>query len=133
MTSKFFSNYVLDAAWSPTRPGVFVTTKMDGTLDVWDYFYKQNDPTLSLQVDGDGLSTVKMQDAGSLLATGSVDGSVYMLELCDGLAQIQQNEKQSVMQMLERDLDARAKEMRAKERRAAESQNSEGDKGKTPW
>ena len=42
-------------AWSPTRPGVFCTTKMDGTLDVWDYFYKQNDPTLSLQVDGDGL------------------------------------------------------------------------------
>ena len=80
-----------------------------------------------------------MQDQGSLLATGSVDGSVYMLELCDGLAQIQQNEKQSVMQMLEREskrernLDARAKEMRAKERRAAESQNAEGDKGKTPW
>ena len=53
--------------------------------------------------------------------------------------QIQQNEKQSVMQMLEREskrernLDARAKEMRAKERRAAESQNAEGDKGKTPW
>ena len=80
MTSKFFKNYVLDCMWSPTRPGVFVTTKMDGTLDVWDYFYKQNDPTLSLQVDGDGLRTIKMQDGGSLLATGSVDGSVYMLE-----------------------------------------------------
>merc|ERR1711907_373731 len=49
MTSKFFKNYVLDASWSPTRPGVFVTTKMDGTLDVWDIFYKQHDPTLSLQ------------------------------------------------------------------------------------
>ena len=52
MTSKYFKNYVLDSRWSPTRPGVFVSTKMDGTLDVWDYFYKQNDPTLSLQVDG---------------------------------------------------------------------------------
>ena len=49
MTSKYFKNYLLDATWSPTRPGVFLTTKMDGTLDVWDYFYKQNDPTLSLQ------------------------------------------------------------------------------------
>ena len=55
MTSKYFKNYVLDATWSPTRPGVFLSTKMDGTLDVWDYFYKQNDPTLSLQVDGDGV------------------------------------------------------------------------------
>lgn len=138
MTSKYFKNYVLDSTWSPTRPGVFLTTKMDGTLDVWDYFYKQNDPTLSLQVDDDGLFTVKMQDAGSLLATGSVDGSVYMLELCEGLSVMQQNEKQSVSQMLEREskreknLEARAKELRAKEKRASEMSGSD-DKNKTPW
>ena len=54
MTSKYFKNYVLDATWSPTRPGVFITTKMDGTLDVWDYYYKQNDPTLSLQARAAG-------------------------------------------------------------------------------
>ena len=95
---RYFKNYLLDAAWSPTRPGVFLTTKMDGTLDVWDYFYKQNDPTLSLQIDDDGLYTLKMQEQGSLVATGSVDGSVYLLELCDGLAQIQPNEKVSVQQ-----------------------------------
>jgi len=138
MTSKFFKNYVLDASWSPTRPGVFVTTKMDGTLDVWDYFYKQNDPTLSLQVDGDGLKTVKVQDQGQLLATGSVDGSVYMLELCEGLSVMQPNEKNSVMQMLEREskreknLEARAKELRAKEKRASELAASDPVE-KTPW
>ena len=130
MTSKYFQNYVQDAAWSPTRSGVFCTTKMDGTLDVWDYFYKQNDPTLSLQIDDDGLFTVAMQEQGSLVATGSVDGSVYMLELCEGLATMQQNEKQSVNQMLDREskreknLEARAKEMRQKEKRAAETQES---------
>jgi len=139
MTSKYFKNYVLDATWSTTRPGVFLTTKMDGTLDVWDYFYKQNEPTLSLQVDDDGLACVKMQDAGSLLATGSVDGSVYMLELCDGLAQMQQNEKSSVSQMLEREskreknLEARAKELRQKEKRAAESQGADPNANKEPW
>lgn len=139
MTSKYFKNYVLDATWSTTRPGVFLTTKMDGTLDVWDYFYKQNEPTLSLQVDDDGLACVKMQDAGSLLATGSVDGSVYMLELCDGLAQMQQNEKSSVSQMLEREskreknLEARAKELRQKEKRAAESNQGDANANKEPW
>ena len=40
-----------------------------------------------------------MQDQGSLVAAGSVDGSVYMLELCEGLATMQQNEKQSVQQV----------------------------------
>jgi len=79
-----------------------------------------------------------MQDAGSLLATGSVDGSVYMLELCEGLSVIQHNEKQSVSQMLEREskreknLEARAKELRAKEKRASEMAGSE-DKNKSPW
>ena len=103
---------------------------MDGTLDVWDYFYKQNDPTLSLQIDEDGLFTVAMQEQGSLVATGSVDGSVYMLELCEGLATMQQNEKQSVNQMLDREskreknLEARAKEMRQKEKRATETLES---------
>jgi dynein intermediate chain 2 len=31
---------------------VFFTTKMDGTLDVWDLFYKHNEPTLTVQVPG---------------------------------------------------------------------------------
>jgi len=140
MTSKYFKNYVLDATWSPTRPGVFLSTKMDGTLDVWDYFYKQNDPTLSLQIDDDGLFTVAMQEQGSLLAAGSVDGSVYMLELCEGLAVMQQNEKQSVQQMLEREskreknLEARAKEMRQKVARQASSEAQESStEAKAPW
>ena len=139
MTSKYFKNYVLDAAWSTTRPGVFVTTKMDGTLDVWDYFYKQNDPTLSLQVDGDGLFTVKMQEQGKYLATGSLDGSVYMLEMCEGLATMQNNEKSSVNQMLDREtkreknLETRAKELRAKEKRALEQASGDMNSNKTPW
>jgi len=140
MTSKYFSSYMLDSAWSPTRPGVFLTTKMDGCLDIWDYFYKQNDPTLSLQVDGDGLRTVKMQDQGTLLATGSVDGSVYMLELCEGLAVMQANEKNAVQGMLEREskreknLEARAKEIRQKEKKAAEAAAAaEAPTDQEPW
>ena len=43
-------SYMTDGCWSPVRPAVFFTTKMDGTLDVWDYLFKQNDPTLSIQV-----------------------------------------------------------------------------------
>merc|ERR1712066_407961 len=66
------------------------------------------------------------------------DGSVYMLELCEGLATMQQNEKQSVSQMLEREskreknLEARAKELRQKEKRQSEA-NTDAEKSKTPW
>jgi len=139
MTSNYAKDYILDATWSPTRPGVFATTKMDGTLDVWDYFYKQNEPALSLQVDGDGLARVKMQEAGRWVAAGSVDGSVYMLELCDGLSQMQQNEKQGVSHMLDREskreknLEARAKELRARELRAKGQAKEEGAEAAVPW
>ncbi|EOD40976.1 hypothetical protein EMIHUDRAFT_221996 [Emiliania huxleyi CCMP1516] len=43
--NPFFPKYFMTV-------GVFATTKMDGTLDVWDYFYKQNEPALSLQAKG---------------------------------------------------------------------------------
>ena len=36
-----------NAAWSPTRPSVFLTTSMIGTLDIWDLMDKHSDPTLS--------------------------------------------------------------------------------------
>jgi len=80
-----------------------------------------------------------MQDQGSLLATGSVDGSVYMLELCEGLAVMQSNEKNSVLQMLEREskreknLEARAKELKQKENKAREAAAAGEGGDKVPW
>lgn len=43
-------SYLTSGCWSTIRPAVFFTTKMDGTLDVWDFLFKQNDPSLSLKV-----------------------------------------------------------------------------------
>lgn len=42
--------YLTDGCWSTVRPSVFFTTKMDGTLDIWDILFKQNNPSLSLKV-----------------------------------------------------------------------------------
>ena len=54
-------------------------------------------------MDDDGLFTVNVQEQGNFLATGSVDGSVYLLELCESLSVMQPNEKVAVSQMLERE------------------------------
>ena len=51
MSTKYSMHYLTDACWSPTRPSVFFTSKMDGTIDVWDYIFKQNEPTLTVQVN----------------------------------------------------------------------------------
>ena len=95
-------------------------------------------------MDDDGLYCVSIEqqssNPGRLLCTGSVDGSIYMLELTEGLSieQKQRNEKQMISAMFEREskreknLEARAKELRQKEKKVAEA--ASGDQGeKTPW
>ena len=51
MWTKYDNAVLTDSCWSPTRPGVFFTSSMNGTLDVWDIFFKHSSPTLSVQVN----------------------------------------------------------------------------------
>ena len=49
------------AEWSKCRPGVFLTTRADGYLDVWDYYDKQSEPALSMHVSDDALASLRLQ------------------------------------------------------------------------
>ena len=123
MTTRYHASYLNGGTWSPTRPGVFFTVRMDGVLDVWDYFYKQNDPALSVQVTDKALTSINVQDTGRLVTVGAADGSTTLLELCEGLVVPQPNEKQGVGQMFEREtkreknLELRARELKLKAKR----------------
>jgi dynein intermediate chain 2, axonemal len=100
MTTKYSSSYLTDACWSPTRPSLFFTSKMDGTVDIWDYVFKQNDPTLTVQISNAPLHSIKVQEHGKLMAATARDGSTTILELSDGLARIQNNEKAIFSQVI---------------------------------
>jgi dynein intermediate chain 2 len=125
MCTKYHASCLTDGCWSPVRPGVFFTTKMDGTLDIWDFFYKQNDPIFQLQVTDVGLHTMSVESNGKTIAAGAMDGSTTLLEICDGLSVTQPAEKTAMAQMFEREtrreknLEARAKELRLKEKKDA--------------
>ncbi|NP_001089510.1 dynein axonemal intermediate chain 2 S homeolog [Xenopus laevis] len=126
MWTKYHTSYLTDACWSPTRPTVFLTTKIDGTLDVWDYMYKQNNPSLSLKVSDEPLYNICMQDNGRFVACGSKMGVTTLMELSKGLYTLQRNERNLASAMFEREtkrekiLEARHREMRLKERSKAE-------------
>lgn len=94
ITTKYHTSYMTGGSWSPGRPGVFFTIQEDGTLDVWDYFFKQNDPTLSVQVIDCPLTSMKPDARGKRLALGAANGSCTMLELNDALSEQQPSEKQ---------------------------------------
>lgn len=62
-------SYLTDACWSPVRPSVFFTVKMDGMLDIWDILFKQNDPTLSLKVPAPHLYIRLLEDSKDMFPT----------------------------------------------------------------
>ncbi|KAI9138568.1 WD40-repeat-containing domain protein [Paraphysoderma sedebokerense] len=132
MSTKYHSSYLTDGCWSPTRPAVFFTSKADGTIDVWDFLFKQNEPTLSVQANTNPIHSLRIQDGGSILAAGARDGSTTLLELSNGLSRMQRDEKLTYSQMLEREAKrektlesvAREKRLKAQQKRPVSSPGS---------
>ncbi|XP_069581767.1 dynein axonemal intermediate chain 2 [Brachyistius frenatus] len=131
MWTRYQMSYLTDACWSPVRPSVFFTVKMDGVLDVWDVLFKQSDATLSLKVCDAALYSLRIQDNGRLVACGSQQGDATLLEICGGLSTLQKNEKSLMAAMFEREtkrekiLEARQREIRLKERSRSEQSREE--------
>ncbi|NXL39807.1 DNAI2 protein, partial [Glaucidium brasilianum] len=131
MWTKYHLSYLTDGCWSTVRPAVFFTTRSDGTLDVWDFLFKQKDPSLSLKVCDEPLASLRLQDNGCVIGCGSKLGTVTLLEISSGLCTLQRNEKTMATAMFEREtkrekiLEARHREMRLKERDRSEGQGTE--------
>ncbi|XP_065676617.1 dynein intermediate chain 3, ciliary-like [Hydra vulgaris] len=122
MWTKQHMSSLTDACWSPVRPAVFFATKMDGSLDIWDYLFKQTDPTLSIQVCEEALYSLCIHDQGRFVTVGSHEGTTTLLELSESLYTLLRHEKNAMGAMFEREtkrekiLETRHKEMRLKER-----------------
>jgi dynein intermediate chain 2 len=56
---------------------------MDGFLDVWDIFYRQNEVAYSQKVSDAVLTSISV--TGGMAAIGDSDGTVSMLSLCRSL------------------------------------------------
>lgn len=97
-----------DGTWSPTRPGLFFVTRRDGWLDVWDYFYRQNEIAFSHKVSDSALTCIKINNTGGgqfgaigkYAAIGDQDGTVTLLELCDSLYIPASNEKETILDVI---------------------------------
>ncbi|PSN32085.1 Dynein intermediate chain 3 [Blattella germanica] len=126
-----------DGAWSPTRPSVFFTTRMDGTLDVWDILQQQRDALIHVKVCDYQLRCLRVHDQGQLVAVGNNLGTSYLVEFSENLATTGRNDKMLLTAMLDREsrrekiLEARSREIRLRQKtRMAESSHKELDKAK---
>ncbi|CAL8102283.1 unnamed protein product [Calicophoron daubneyi] len=124
MWTAHHENRLSDGCWSPVRPAVFFSTRLDGSLDVWDVIFKQKEPTLSIQVCDEPLHCLRIQEQGRLIATGSHSGVCTVLELSEGFWTQPKNEKNLITAMFEREthrekiLEARHREIRVKKNKA---------------
>jgi dynein intermediate chain 2 len=58
MHSRYHGALLSDGCWSPSRPGLFFVTRKDGWLDVWDYYYRQNEVAISHKVSDGALTCI---------------------------------------------------------------------------
>ena len=125
MMTKYHSSYLTAGCWSPSRTGVFYVTRMDGVVDIWDFFFSQNEVAYSHKVGDAGLSSISVQGTthggGRLVAAGDVNGTVSLLQVSESLAEPQTNEKNAILGMFEREtkreknLEARARDIKKKQ------------------
>eukprot|EP00501_MAST-03F_sp_TOSAG23-6_P001089 GSMAST32.ASY1.ANO1.1132.1 assembled CDS len=134
MTTKYHQSYLTAGCWSPTRPGVFFVARQDGVVDVWDYFFRQNEVAYSHKVCDDALSSIAISNSQNnkasvqLVAIGDNSGTV--------LWKPQGNEKPAMGAMLEREfmreknLLTLARDAQKREKRAAmEAKKAAADLG----
>lgn len=103
MQTRYHNSYLTDGCWSPTRPGIFYLTRMDGFLDVWDIYYRQNEVAYSQKISDAVLTSMSVN--GSMAAIGDSDGTVSMMSLCRALYDqtLQPKEKEVMGQIFERE------------------------------
>ena len=103
MQTRYHNAYLTDGCWSPTRPGLFFLTRTDGFLDVWDFYYRQNEVAYSQKVSDCMLTSISV--AASMAAIGDADGTVSMTSLSRNLwdASMQPKEKEIMGQIFERE------------------------------
>jgi len=107
VTTQYHEAYATSGCWSPTRPGVFYITRMDGAVDIWDLYHSHGEVTYRHKVSDAALSAVSVQgntqSGGKLVAVGDINGTVSLLEVCNSLSKLQPNEKASLGSMFDRE------------------------------
>jgi dynein intermediate chain 2 len=116
MKTRYHSSYLTDGCWAPNRPGVFFVTRKDGWLDIWDYYYRQNEVAFSHKVSNAALTAIKLNtvtgssqigvthsDTGKFAAIGDNNGTITILELCKTLYEAQPQEKDVITEIFERE------------------------------
>uniref|UniRef100_A0A3Q0KMK2 Putative testis development protein nyd-sp29 n=1 Tax=Schistosoma mansoni TaxID=6183 RepID=A0A3Q0KMK2_SCHMA len=67
-------------SWSPTRPSVFYTCRVDGSIEVWDLLDKTYEPTMIQSISANSLTAISIWDSPKrqFIATGDIQGVLQL-------------------------------------------------------
>ncbi|WAR24235.1 DNAI3-like protein [Mya arenaria] len=116
--------------WSPSRPGVFYISKMDGSVDIWDLLDKTHEPSITQSVSPVAITRIfphPVSHKQHLLAVGDSAGTLHILEIPWSLRLSTPNEETGVANYFDREVKRRGFvvsrwDFREKEKREIEAE-----------
>ncbi len=103
------TTYLTMGCWSPTRPGVIITGREDGMIEVWDLLDRSHEASMVSTVSPSSITSLKFYEGSSssyqLLAAGDSMGKLHILELPRNLRRPIANEKEIMQSFCERELE----------------------------
>ena len=101
MQTRYHSSYLTDGCWSPTRCGLFFLTRIDGFLDVWDFYYRQNEVAYSQKISDNPLTSIAVNN--NMIAIGDAEGTVSIMKLSPALHEPANKEKEVMQTIFDRE------------------------------
>jgi len=96
-SSHFADTYLSTGCWSPTRPAVIYTAKVDGTLEVWDLLDRSHEASMLATITSSQITSMvfwpETNKTQQLLAIGNSQGVLHIMEMPRNLRRPVPNEK----------------------------------------
>lgn len=114
LSSPIFSSaaattYLTQGCWSPTRPGVIITARQDGVLEIWDLLDRSHEASMVATVSSSSITSLKFYEKASAatqrLAAGDAMGKLHILELPRNLRRPMSHERELMKAFCDRELD----------------------------
>jgi len=101
MQTRYHSAYLTDGCWSPQRCGLFYLTRIDGFLEIWDFYYKQNEIAYTVKVSDFPLTSITLNQ--NMAAIGDAEGTISIMSLCKPLYETTVKEKEVMQSIFDRE------------------------------
>ena len=81
ITTRYANTHMVDANWHPLHPGVFVSTLLNGQLEIRNLTHRMCEPLVTTQVSNEYLHCSKVHPEGEKIAVGSGTGQTYIVKM----------------------------------------------------